>query len=204
MERGFEQTTIDDIVNAAGVSRRTFFRYFETKEDVAIAWNLDDDFEGHDIHFAEALAAGEPGESPLDALREFTCKSLCLREKNPDFADMVLKIEELIAKTPALRARRRTQIAQFAENVAVELAKRWEVDPERDLRPRLVANCAMAIVMTAFDAWTERSGRESRAELVDQVFKIFEIQFASAGNSMRAEKAEGISNKAGRRAKQHR
>lgn len=199
MERGFEQTTIDDIVDAAGVSRRTFFRYFETKEDVAVAWNLDDDFQGHDVHFAEALATAEPGKSPLNALREFTCKSLSLREKTPDFADMVLKIEQLIAKTPALRARRRTQIAQFTENVAVELAKRWEVDPERDLRPRLVANCAMAIVTTAFDAWTKRGGRESRAELVDQVFKLFEIQFATAGESSSAEKAPGRSNKADRK-----
>jgi AcrR family transcriptional regulator len=182
-ERGYEETTVDDIVNAAGVSRRTFFRYFETKDDVAIAWNLDDDFEGHDIQFAEALATQRPGDTPLAALRDFSFKALCLREKSPDLAKLVLKVEELIAKTPSLRARRLSQIARFAENVAAELAKRWNMDVERDLQPRLMANCAIAVVESANHLWAARGGRDSRAELMDQAFKTFEAQFAAAARS---------------------
>jgi AcrR family transcriptional regulator len=38
VQRGFEATTLDDIAAAAGISRRTFFHYFESKEDLAFAW----------------------------------------------------------------------------------------------------------------------------------------------------------------------
>ena len=177
-EKGFEQTTIDDIVSEAGVSRRTFFRYFETKEDVAIAWKLDDDFEGLDKQFAEALAMQEPGEYPFTALRQFLESAICKHEEQPGFTEIMNKIEGLIARTPALQARRRAQIGQFAQTVNTELAQRWGMDPEHDLLPRLMTNCAMAIVESAFDTWAARGGSEGRAELVDQAFAMFEAQFA--------------------------
>ena len=41
LERGFEATTIDDIATAADMSRRSFFHYFASKEDVVAAWQED-------------------------------------------------------------------------------------------------------------------------------------------------------------------
>jgi AcrR family transcriptional regulator len=177
-KRGFEQTTIDDIANAVGMSRRTFFRYFQTKEDVVIAWRLDDDFEGMDEKFAEALAARAPNEHPLAALKRFMIDVVGRHEVQPRLIDITKKVEQLIARTPAIRARRRDQLGQFAQAVTVALAKQWGLDAERDLLPRLMANCATSIVQSAFDAWTASAGKESIVKLMDQAFDTFETQFA--------------------------
>jgi len=61
---GFDATTIDDIVRDVGVSRRTFFRYFETKEDVVTAW-----FARTRAGLSEALEARPRSEPPFESLR---------------------------------------------------------------------------------------------------------------------------------------
>src|SRR5512146_1524689 len=63
-ERGYAATTVDDIAAAANVSRRTFFRYFATKEEVFIV-----DPEGKFAALHVALAHGPPGEPTIAALR---------------------------------------------------------------------------------------------------------------------------------------
>lgn len=60
LDRGFDQTTIDDIVELAGVGRRSFFRYFPSKEAVV--------FPDHERCLAEMeafLAASEPDDDPV-------------------------------------------------------------------------------------------------------------------------------------------
>src|SRR3974390_2681813 len=62
-DRGFEGVTVDEIVNAAGVSRRTFFRYFETKEDALLA-----DYPELNAQLTDALEATVPS-SAMDGIR---------------------------------------------------------------------------------------------------------------------------------------
>src|SRR3954454_16858898 len=58
--KGFEQVTIDDVAAAAGISRRTFFRWFATKADAV--WG---DFDAHVIRLAQLLAASDPAQPVL-------------------------------------------------------------------------------------------------------------------------------------------
>src|SRR3974390_889971 len=62
-DRGFEGVTVDEIVSAAGVSRRTFFRYFETKEDALLA-----DYPELNARLSEALEVTTPDHA-MDAIR---------------------------------------------------------------------------------------------------------------------------------------
>src|SRR5215469_12868893 len=62
-DRGFEGVTVDEIVSAAGVSRRTFFRYFETKEDALLA-----DYPELNARLSESMAATGPGDA-MHAIR---------------------------------------------------------------------------------------------------------------------------------------
>src|SRR5579862_2912074 len=62
-DRGFEGVTVDEIVSAAGVSRRTFFRYFETKEDALLA-----DYPELNARLTEALGSLDP-DDPFHAIR---------------------------------------------------------------------------------------------------------------------------------------
>ncbi|MBX6767891.1 MAG: TetR family transcriptional regulator, partial [Actinomadura rubrobrunea] len=66
-ERGYEETTIADIADAADVSPRTFFGYFPTKEDVVFA-EVDDRL----AEVRERLARRVPGETPLETVRRAT------------------------------------------------------------------------------------------------------------------------------------
>ena len=93
-ERGFARTTVDDIAGAADVSRRTFFRYFDRKEDVVLGW-LDEVGEV----VADCLAARPRSEPPLEAVR---ASVLTLVEGYRERAADALAGAKVIETTPAL------------------------------------------------------------------------------------------------------
>jgi AcrR family transcriptional regulator len=159
--RGFDATTIEAITEAAGVSRRTFFRYFEAKEDVIIEF-LDE----LGVRLCADLAARPQDEPPgvairggmdvfLDAFREHPEKSLVL-------ARMTLE-------TPPLRARYLDRLDGWRACLTTELAARARVDPADDMGPALAAAVALAAFDTAMIRWI-RDGGGDLGELVDQAF----------------------------------
>ncbi|MEU4324128.1 TetR family transcriptional regulator [Nonomuraea dietziae] len=162
--KGFDAVTVDEIVAAAGVSRRTFFRYFASKEDVVVQFLAD---MGSGIR-AE-LAARPIEEQPSVALRHAVWVSVA---SCTDHSDKALRVVQLILRIPALRARFGERQAQWRDDLAAELARRLELDPNTDLYPQLAAG----IALTAFDAvlqrWSGSDGTEDPAELIDQAFTI--------------------------------
>src|ERR1700738_385230 len=65
LERGFDATTLDDIARAADVSRRSFFHYFASKEEVIFAWQ-----EEFETALIAAVEARPPSESLMDAAQQ--------------------------------------------------------------------------------------------------------------------------------------
>src|SRR5580704_2962794 len=63
LERGYDETTLDAIAEAAGVSRRTVFHYFEQKEDILLAWQS-----GLGEAIREAIAREAPDRAPIDVV----------------------------------------------------------------------------------------------------------------------------------------
>ncbi|MFF1695913.1 TetR family transcriptional regulator [Streptomyces sp. NPDC058257] len=162
--KGFDAVTIDEIVTTAGVSRRTFFRYFASKEDVVVQFLAD---MGVGIH-AE-LAARPVEERPSVALRHAVWVPL---EACGDHSERVLPVVRLILRTPALRARFLERQAQWSDDLTGEVARRLGRDAGVDLYPRLAAGMAL----TAFDAvlqrWSDSGGAEDPAELTDRAFAV--------------------------------
>ena len=142
--KGFEQVIIDDVAAAAGISRRTFFRYFATKADAV--WG---DFGAH-VHRLERLLAQADPTQPVLA-------SVCAAyiEVN-DYADaelpMLRKRMQLILSEPALLAHSQVRYADIDRVVADHVAARTGEAPTQ-LVPRLVAASTRVAATTAFEVW---------------------------------------------------
>ncbi len=164
LKNGYEQTTLDEVLGAVEISRRTFFRYFESKEDLLIAW-MDQLIEVA----CEAVRARPPSEPPLVAIRSAIRDTLgWLSEGSlPRF----VAVQQLIAKTPAVRARQSERLGHCAEAISAPLAARMNLDPQRDLAPHVLASCAIAIMKCSIEAWIARGATEGLLELVDEGFR---------------------------------
>ncbi|WP_312018460.1 TetR family transcriptional regulator [Streptomyces sp. I05A-00742] len=162
--KGFDAVTVDEIVATAGVSKRTFFRYFASKEDVVVQFLAD---MGTGIH-AE-LVARPAGERPSVALQHAVWVPVAACAGHSDRA---LRVVQLILRTPALLARFLERQAQWRDDLAGELARRLDLDPGTDLYPRMAAGMAL----TAFDAvlhrWSASDGAEDSAALIDDAFAV--------------------------------
>ncbi|WP_437611606.1 TetR family transcriptional regulator [Sorangium sp. So ce834] len=164
LKHGYEQTTLDEVLGAVEISRRTFFRYFESKEDLLIAW-MD-----QLIEVACASIRARPrSEAPVVATRNAIRDTVGrLYEGNvPRF----VAVQQFVAKTPAIRARQSERLGHCAEAICEPLAARMGLDPQRDLAPRVLASCAIAIMQCAIDAWLARGATEDLLELVDEGFR---------------------------------
>jgi AcrR family transcriptional regulator len=95
-EKGYDQTTIEEIADAADISPRTFFRYFPTKEDVVL-------WDEYDAMTLEMLEQRPAGESPGETLRTVTRQSIeGLYRHDPG---RLLARHRLLFTVPAVRAR---------------------------------------------------------------------------------------------------
>ncbi len=162
--KGFDAVTIDEIATAAGVSKRTFFRYFASKEDVVVQFLAD---MGTDIR-AE-LAARPAKERPSAALQHAVAVPLAACA---DLSDRALPVVQLILRTPALYARFLERQAQWRDDLSAELADRLDLDADTDLYPRMAAGMALNAFDAALQRWSGSDGAEDPAELIDRAFAV--------------------------------
>jgi AcrR family transcriptional regulator len=160
--RGFEETTVEQIVAAVGVSRRTFFRYFQSKEDVIVHV-----LAGAGTQLCADLRARPAGEPPAAALRHALAPIISISVDNPD---KTLRVSKLILDTPALLARFLERLTQWQAGIADILAQRTGLDARTDLRPTLAAGVALTAFHTALRRWTDSDGGQDLADIVDQAF----------------------------------
>jgi AcrR family transcriptional regulator len=165
--KGFEATTVDEVAAAAGVSRRTFFRHFASKEDVVV----------HllaalgDLIAAE-LASRPRAESPSVALRHALAAGLddCT-PGDGDHAVKALRVAQLVLANPSLLARFLEHQSAWQDDLTVLLATRLGADPESDLRPRLAAGIALAAFQAVLRRWAATSGAEDAQALLAEAFR---------------------------------
>jgi AcrR family transcriptional regulator len=171
VERGFDETTIEDIVEQVEVSPRTFFRYFDSKEDVVIGF-----FDDMGLELREMLAARPPQEPPFEALRGALGSLVDLYEER---ADRVTAAKRLAFETPAIRARLLDKHARWENWVTAELCTRSGLETEDDPQLRLIAAVGLAAYGTAVNGWCTTRGQDLHA-LVDRALAEVGKGFDSA------------------------
>lgn len=143
-QRGFEATTVDDIATAAGIGRRTFFRYYASKNDVV--WG----------EFEEGLSALRTrlsGTDPQRPLLEALCEAvLAFNRLDPDHARWHRDRMALVLTVPALQAHSTLRYAAWRAVVAEFAADRLGQAPSA-LLPQLVAHLCLGAALTAYEQW---------------------------------------------------
>ena len=144
VERGFDQTTVDDIAAAAGIGRRTFFRYFASKND--IPWG---DFDVT-LDRMRRFLAELPGDVPLvEAL------GLAIADFNrlePAEAPLYRQRMTLLLTVPTLIAHSTLRYAAWRQVVAEYVAARRGVAAD-SLEPQTIAWAFLGVSLSAYARW---------------------------------------------------
>jgi AcrR family transcriptional regulator len=156
---GFDETTTEDIAEAADVSQRTFFRHFPSKEAVLYG-DMDDLL----MRFRDILD-GRPNKEPLVvSIRE---SILALADDYDDQRKLRLLQARLASSYPAVSAYSRAVVQHAWETeLADALARRMGVSVIADPRPEIMAAAAMAALRHSIRRWAKSGGRNELPSLV--------------------------------------
>ena len=158
---GYAATTVEDIARAAGVSPRTFFRYFPTKEAAVLA--PDDDVEAELVAHLQRAVPGTPLLERVEAAFASLVARLA-RQPADDVVPRVLRVRRLVLADPALTAAALGLQAQQADRVAALVAAAAGTSPD-DVRTRLVTELAGTAVRLSCDEWARRAEAGERPDL---------------------------------------
>lgn len=150
-ERGFEQTTLDDIARDVGVSRRTLFRYYASKND--IPWGQFD----RTLDGLRNLLTSMPADLPLHQAvhRAVVAFNNFPADAQPPHRDRM----RLILQTPALQAHSVLRYAQWRAVIASYVA-RQRCMGSTDLLPSTVAHVSLALAIAAYEQWLADHNRD--------------------------------------------
>lgn len=160
LQQGFEETTVDQILERVGVSRRSFFRYFGTKEDVVLG-----DLVSRGVAIAEALARRPAEEEPWDAIRAALRDA---EEMSLSDGPATLALGRMLFDTPSLLARHAQKRSRWQELFVPLVAARLPEVGDRDLGAHAIVAAALACLDAASRAWVESDGRAELGDLYDQ------------------------------------
>ena len=189
--QGYEHTAIHEVTDAVDVSERTFFRYFASKEDLALSFVRD-----RMTVFAQALAARPPQEEPLTAARNAFYVSHRQLSDATGQLPSYLSAVRLIESTPALLAAHLCYIHEHDDEIVRVLAQREGVDPASDRRPRLLAAMIGALVFLASRDCRAADSRDPQA--MAAAFDAYAAELTAALRGHWTSPSAGAGHPAGR------
>jgi len=163
VERGYDQTTIDEIAAASDVGTRTLYRYYATKEDLLVKSARPG---------LRALVDGlreRPDDEPLAEALYRTLARFCVGLDAERQRGLVLR--DLIDSIPAVRARVQDEFGSARVDLAREIRRRLEA-PRGDPRPELAAGVLMVVVDFVVGSWG--IGRRSPMRIADEVVQLLD------------------------------
>jgi mycofactocin system transcriptional regulator len=167
LRQGYDDTTVDEIAAAVGVSRRTFFRYYDSKREVV--WG---EFDAELVRLADQLAAAGDDEPMMDVLRRAVMATNRFGARELD--ELRIRMG-LISSVPSLVAHSAVRYGEWCEVVAGFVADRIGGSPD-DLGPQTVARAALGAAMAAFACWARHDTDDLIGE-VDRAFRLLATGF---------------------------
>jgi TetR/AcrR family transcriptional regulator, regulator of mycofactocin system len=169
--RGFDEVSVDDVAHAAGIARRTLFRYYSSKN--AIPWG---DFDAYLDHMRQLL-----DEVPTDVPVSVALRSALLAFNSFDDAETAVhrKRMRLILETATLQAYSMTMYAGWRGVVAAFVARRVGVKTD-DLMPQTVAWTMLGVALSAYGHWLANES-QSLAQALGEAFDTVSAGLAELG-----------------------
>ncbi|WP_326686617.1 MULTISPECIES: TetR family transcriptional regulator [unclassified Streptomyces] len=160
LEHGPAAVTVHDICEAAGVSPRTFFNYFDTKDDAVFDWD-------HRLtcQLVELLAARPREEPPLEALRQTLRTAIPALVADAGWHER----RRLLSAYPELVPKLVHSNSNMAEALAEAVATRTGL-PQEALYPRLVAGSALTALRASIRAWDPETSAEQLLAMLEEGF----------------------------------
>jgi len=165
-EQGYEATTLDAIAAASGISRRTFFSYLKSKEDVLFTHES-----GNFPHsLRPTFLQQSPKLSPIEAARKtFLALAPLYDTKESLIADQILRSVE------ALRLRKDSLFVQLEDTLAEAMYELWP-DQTRRSALRLAATVAMSTLRFAKENWRQENGAHPLTHYINEAFDLLQLQ----------------------------
>ncbi|MBW4077468.1 MAG: TetR family transcriptional regulator [Acidobacteria bacterium] len=158
VERGFEQTTVMEIAKRAGLTERTFFRYFTDKREV-LFWGAASLQE----LFVDTLRSVPESVVPIDAVAATLNVVAGVFQERREFA---LQRQSIIAVNPELQERELIKLASLTAAIAQALRSRGADELAADL----VAHAGIAVFKVAFEGWVASAGTNDLAHMFSESF----------------------------------
>ncbi|HEX3539859.1 MAG TPA: TetR family transcriptional regulator [Acidimicrobiales bacterium] len=168
-ENGFENTTVAEIAARAGLTERTFFRYFADKREV-LFWGAS----ALQELLVAAVTGAPKGAAPLEAVALALQAAGAVLEERRDFSR---PRQRVIAASPELRERELIKLAALAAALADALRQRGVPDPAATL----TAEAGIAVFRVAVERWTTETPPRDLARLIGE--SLDELKAVTAGKS---------------------
>lgn len=173
-DNGFDAVTVGDIAGAAGMSERTFFRYFASKDEVVL------DYE-RAVHqrLVDTLSARPDSEGPVVALRE---AYLATSHVEPVDRARVVQLGRILASAPGLHARARGE-RTTDDALLTEVARRFRGRKATDAArfARIVVTAMDAVAAAEFRQWARGGGDDDPAERIATALRVLEDGLGALG-----------------------
>jgi len=159
LANGYEATTLDAIAAEAGISRRTFFYYYKSKDDILISMQSG---------MGEAIAAGLRDE-PEDKRPIIAVRDIILRMSEAYTAEHMIAIDRLMRSSEVVMARKQASYVEHERTVFAALRAKWP-DPGQETSLRMVAMLAIGSIRLALEAFNRDEGRRPVGNHLREVF----------------------------------
>ncbi|WP_406724472.1 TetR family transcriptional regulator [Streptomyces sp. GD-15H] len=175
-ERGYERTTIDDIVRRAGVGRRSFFRYFPTKEAVV--------FPDHERALADMVEYLEEGAQDPDPVGRACGAARLVMRMYAENAEFSVKRYALTRKVAALKVHETSVVWRYERALAAYLERRFATLADGDVRACTVAASVVAAHNHGLRAWLRSGARGDAAAGVDRALDLVHRTWGDTGDTV--------------------